>query len=125
MTGHWLKGCGTKRGAVSSPDEPRATQKNAVPFDGDGETLRHTYRCLLLIVAVVLGVMTARLGMVFFSVAGVAMGAVGVVRGLLVIAGFVMLGGFTVMLGGVLVMFGGLVMMVDGVLAHVLSRGDG
>ena len=72
-----------------------------------------------------LGVMTARLGMVFFSVAGMAMRAVGVMRGLLVIAGFVMLGGFTVMLGGVLVMFGSLVMMVDGVLAHVLSRGDG
>jgi hypothetical protein len=68
-------------------------------------------------VAVVLGVMTARLGMVFFSVAGMAMGAVGVMRGLLVLAGFVMLGGFAVMLGGVLVMF-------DGVLAHVLSRGD-
>jgi hypothetical protein len=111
MAGRWLKGCGIKKGAVSSPDEPQATQKNAVPFDGDGQTLRHTYSCLLLIVAVVLGVMTARLGMVFFGVAGVAMGAVGVMRGLLVIAGFVM--------------FGGLVMMVDGVLAHVLSRGDG
>jgi hypothetical protein len=75
---------------------------------------------LLLVVAVVLGVMTARLGVVFFSVAGMAMGAVGVMRGLLVIAGFVMLGG-AVMLGGVLVMFGGLVMMFDGVLAHVRS----
>jgi hypothetical protein len=80
--------------------------------------------CLLLIVAVVLGVMTARFAMVFFSVAGMAMGAVGVMRGLLVIADFVMLGGFAVMLGGVLVMFGGLLMMFDGVLAHVLSRGD-
>jgi hypothetical protein len=100
-------------------------QKNAVPFDRDGQTLRHTYKLLLLIVAVVLGVMTARLSMMFFSVAGMAMGAVSVMRGLLVIAGFVMLGGFAVMLGGVLVMFGGLVMMVDGVLAHVLSRGDG
>jgi hypothetical protein len=80
---------------------------------------------LLLIVAVVLGVMTARLGMVFFSVAGMAMRAVGVMRGLLVIAGFVMLGGFAVMLGGVLVMFGGLLMMFDGVLAHVRSQCGG
>ena len=75
--------------------------------------------------AVVLGVMTTRLGMVFFGVAGMAMGAVGVMRRLLVIAGFVMLGGFAVVLGGVLVMFGGFLMMFDGVLAHVLSRGDG
>jgi hypothetical protein len=74
---------------------------------------------------VVLGVMTARLGMVFFSVAGMAMRAVGVMRGLLVIAGFVMLGGFAVMLGGVLVMFGGLLMMFDGVLAHVRSQCGG
>jgi hypothetical protein len=71
---------------------------------------------------VMLGVMTARLGMVFFGVAGMTMRAVGVMRGLLVIAGFVMFGGFAVMLGGVLVMFGGLVVMVDGVLAHVRSR---
>jgi hypothetical protein len=73
---------------------------------------------LLLIVAVVFGVMTAGLGVVFFGVAGMAMRTVGVMRGLVVIAGFVMLGGFAVMLGGVLVMFGSLVMMFDGVLAH-------
>ena len=72
-----------------------------------------------------LGVMAARLGMVFFGVAGVTVRAVGMMRGLLVIAGFMVLGGFTVMLGGVLVMFGGLVVMVDGVLAHVLSRCGG
>ena len=69
-----------------------------------------------------LGVMAARLGMVFFGVAGVAMRAVSVMRGLLVIAGFMVLGGFAVMLGGVLVMFGGLVMVVDGVLAHCSLR---
>jgi hypothetical protein len=74
---------------------------------------------LLLIVAVVLGVMTAGLGVVFFGVAGMAMRAVGVMRGLVVIAGFVALGGFAVMLGGLLVMFGSLVMMFDSVLAHV------
>jgi hypothetical protein len=74
---------------------------------------------LLLIVAVVLGVMTAGFGVVFFGVTGMAMRAVGMMRGLVVIAGFVVLGGFAVMLGGVLVMFGSLVMMFDGVLAHV------
>lgn len=68
-----------------------------------------------------LGVMTARLGMVFFGVAGVAVGAVGVVRGLFVIAGFVVPGGFTVMLRGMLVMFSGLVVMFDGVFAHVCA----
>ena len=40
-----------------------------------------------------LGVMAARLGMVFFGVASMAIGAVGVMRRLFVIAGFVMLGG--------------------------------
>ena len=73
--------------------------------------------------AVVLGVMTARLGMMFFGVAGMAMGAVRVVRRLLMIAGLVMLGGFAMMLGRMLVMFGGLVMMLDGVFAHVCSPG--
>ena len=72
-----------------------------------------------------LGVMTAGLGVVFFSVAGMAVRAVGVMRGLVVIAGFVMLGGFAVMLGGVFVMFGSLVVVFDGVLAHVLSRSNG
>jgi hypothetical protein len=72
------------------------------------------------VLAVMLGVMTARLDMMMFGVAGMAVGGVGVMRGLLVIAGFMVLGGFTVMLGGVFVVFGGLVMMLD---AHVsLSR---
>ena len=67
-----------------------------------------------------LGVVTARLDMMMFGVAGVAVGGVGVMRGLLVIAGFVVLGGFAMMLGGVFVMLGGLVMVLD---AHVsLSR---
>jgi hypothetical protein len=74
-----------------------------------------------LVFAVVFGVMTARLGVMFFGVAGMTVGAVGVVRGLLVIAGLVVLGGFTVMLGCVLVVFGGLVMMLDGVFAHVCA----
>ena len=60
-----------------------------------------------------LGVMTARFGMMFFGVAGMAVGAVSVVRRLLVVAGFVVLGGFTVMLGGMLVMLGSGVMVLD------------
>ena len=75
--------------------------------------------------AVVLGVMTAGLGMMLFGVAGVAVSGVGVVRRLLVIAGFMVLGGFAVMLGSMFVVFGRLVMMVlDAcVVAHIwLSR---
>ena len=64
-------------------------------------------------VAVVRGVMTARLDVMMFGVAGMAMRAVGVVSRLFVIAGLVMLGGFPVMLGGMLVVLGGLVMMLD------------
>jgi hypothetical protein len=76
-------------------------------------------------VAVVRGVMTARLDVVMFSVAGMTVGGVGVVRRLFVIAGFVMLGGFTVVLGGMLVVFGGLVVMFDGVFAHVCAPDSG
>ena len=76
--------------------------------------------------AVVRGVMTARLDVVMFSVAGMPMGGVGVVRRLFVIAGFVVLGGFTVMPGGMLVMFGGLGVMLDvGVVAHGTLPGCG
>jgi len=72
------------------------------------------------VLAVMLGVMTAGLGMMLFGMAGMAVSGMGVVRGLLVIAGLVVLGGFAVMLGGVFVMLGGLVMVLD---AHVsLSR---
>ena len=75
--------------------------------------------------AVVLGVMTARFGVMFFGVAGVAVGAVGMMRGLLMIAGFVMFGGFAVMLRRVLMMFGGLVVVMFGVcvVGHVNSPG--
>ena len=70
--------------------------------------------------AVMGGVVAARLGVVMFGVAGVTMRGVGVVRRLFVIAGFVMLGGFAVMFCGMLVMLGGLVVMIDvGVFAHV------
>ena len=78
-----------------------------------------------LVLAVVLGVVTARLDVMMFGVAGMAVGGVGVMRRLLVIAGLVVLGGFAVMLGGMFVVFGGLVMVVlDAcVVAHVsLSR---
>jgi hypothetical protein len=78
-----------------------------------------------LVRAVMDGVVTAGLGVMFFSVAGMTMGAVGVVRCLFVIAGFMVLGGFAMMLGGMLVMLGGLVMMVFDacVVAHIRSPG--
>jgi hypothetical protein len=85
----------------------------------DGKTRRHAYR-IYLVLAVMVGVMTAGLDVVMFGVAGMAVGAVGVVRGFFVIAGLMMLGGFAVMLGCVLVMFGGLVMVLDAcMVAHV------
>jgi hypothetical protein len=71
-----------------------------------------------LVRAVMFGVVTARLVMMLFGVAGMAMRGMGVVGGLLVVAGIMVLGGFAMMLGGMLVMFGGLVVMFDGVLAH-------
>jgi hypothetical protein len=77
-------------------------------------------------VAVVRRVMTARLDVVMFSVAGMTVGGVGVVRRLFVIAGFVVLGGFTVVPGSVLVVFGGLGVMLDvGVVAHRALPGYG
>ena len=81
-----------------------------------------TLRFLLIyisVLAVMGGVVTARLGVVMFGVAGMTVRGVGVVRRLFVIAGFVMLGGFAMVLGGMLVMLGGLVMMIDvAVFAH-------
>ena len=77
-----------------------------------------------LVLAVMLGVMTAGLDMMMFGMAGMTVGAVSVVRRLLVIAGLMMLGGFTMVLGCVLVMFGSLVMVLDAcVVAHVFSPG--
>jgi hypothetical protein len=77
-------------------------------------------------VAVVRGVMTARLDVMMFSVAGMTVGGVGVVCRLFVIASFVMLGSFTVVLGGMLVVFGGLGVMLDvGVVTHRALPGYG
>ena len=73
--------------------------------------------------AVMFSVMTARLGMVLFGVAGMPVGAMSMVCGLLVIAGLVVLGGFAMMFGSVLMMFGGFMMVFDCVCGHlVLSR---
>ncbi len=70
-------------------------------------------------IAVVLGVMPARLGVVMLGMAGVTMGAVRVMRRLVVIAGFVVLGGFAVMTRRVLVMLSCLVVMLNAcVVAH-------
>jgi hypothetical protein len=71
------------------------------------------------VLAVVSGVVTARLDLMVFGVAGVTVSGVGVMRCLLMIAGFMMSGGLAVMAGGMFVMFGGLVMMLDmGVFTH-------
>ena len=70
-------------------------------------------------------VVSARLGMMVFGVAGVSVGGVGMMRRLLVIAGLVVLGRFTMMLGGVLVVLGGLLMVLGAlVLAHMSPRSD-
>jgi hypothetical protein len=73
-----------------------------------------------LVLAVMGGVVTARLGVVMFGVAGMTVCGMGVVRRLFVIAGLVMLGGLAVMFCRMLVMLGGLLVMLDvGVFAHV------
>ena len=101
----------------------KVSGKNWPPLCRDGQTPRIPITRRVpnrLVLAVMLGVMTARLGMMFFGVAGMAVGAVRVVGGLLVVAGFMVLGGFAVMLGGVFVMFGGLVVVFDCVFAHLV-----
>ncbi|UFX43159.1 hypothetical protein HAP47_0028600 [Bradyrhizobium sp. 41S5] len=75
-------------------------------------------------IAVVLGVMPARLGVVMLGVAGVTVGAVRVMRRLVVVAGFVVLGGFAVMTRRVLVVLSCLVVMLNAcVVAHEESPG--
>ncbi|MDE2068961.1 MAG: hypothetical protein KGK01_06525 [Bradyrhizobium sp.] len=70
--------------------------------------------------AVMGGVVAARLDVVMLGVAGVTVGGVGVMRCLFMIAGFMMPGGLAMMTGGMLVMFSGLVVMLDmGVFTHV------
>ncbi|UGY13008.1 hypothetical protein [Bradyrhizobium septentrionale] len=71
--------------------------------------------------AVVLGVMPARLGVVMLGMAGVTVGGVGVMRRLVMVAGFVVLGGFAVMTCRVLVMLSCLVVMLN---ACVVAHGD-
>jgi hypothetical protein len=73
------------------------------------------------VLAVLLGVMAARLDMMMFGVAGVPVRGMGMMRRLFVIAGFVVLGGFAVMPGRVLVMFGRLVMMLHALMVVHIS----
>jgi len=71
------------------------------------------------VLAVVLGVMPARFGVVMLGMAGVTMGAVSVMCRLLVVASGMVLGGFAVMMRRVLVMLGCLVVMFNAcVVAH-------
>ncbi len=98
------------RAAVTQP-------KIAVPC-GDGGN-PHAVLELLLVLAVVLGVMPARFGMVITSMAGVTMGAVGVMRAFSRVAGCMVLSGFAVMMRHMLVMFGCLVVVFNAcVVAH-------
>ena len=70
--------------------------------------------------AVLRGVMPARLDVMMLGVAGMAVGGVRVMRRLLVIAGLVMLGGFAMMLCCMLMVLGRLVVMLHALmLAHV------
>lgn len=88
------------------------------PLCGDGGS--HS-RKRLSVLAVVLGVMPARFGVVMLGMAGMTMGAVRVMRRLVVVAGFVVLGGFAVMTRRVLVMLSCLVVMLN---ACVVAHGD-
>jgi len=86
--------------------------------------VKKTRRKKKLVLAVMGGVVAARLGVVMFGVAGMTVRGMGVVRRLFVIAGFVMLGGLAVMFCRMLVMLGGLLMVIDvgvflGVFANV------
>jgi hypothetical protein len=98
---------------------PPYSAKKASSRCRDGKTRRYAYRNSL-VRAVMLGVVTARLGVMLLGMAGMAMRTVGVVGGLLMVTGLMVLGGLAMMLGGMFMMFGGLVVMVDGVLAHVV-----
>jgi hypothetical protein len=72
------------------------------------------------VLAVLRGVMPARLDVMMLGVAGMAVGGVRVMRRLLVIAGLVMLGGFAMMLCCMLMVLGRLVVMLHALmLAHV------
>ena len=76
-----------------------------------------------LVLAVMLGVMLARLAGMVLGVSGMAVRRMGVMRGGLVRIRFVMLGGLTMMLGGMLVMFGcGAMMLDDLVFGHDALR---
>lgn len=70
--------------------------------------------------AVLRGVMPARLDVMMLGVAGMAVGGVCVMRRLLVIAGLVMLGGFAMMLCCMLMVLGRLVVMLHALMfAHI------
>ena len=76
-----------------------------------------------LVLAVMLGVMLARLASVMRGVSRMAVRRMGVVRSGLVRIRFVMLGCLAMMLGGVLVMFScGVMMLDDLVLGHDALR---
>jgi hypothetical protein len=73
-----------------------------------------------LVLAVLLGVVPARLYVMMLGVAGMAVGGVRMMRGLLMIAGLVMLGGLPMMLRRMLMVLGRLLVMLHALmLAHI------
>jgi hypothetical protein len=98
-----------------------ATQKQkAAPPGRDGKTQYHPNAYPRLVLAVLLGVVPARLHVMMFGMAGMAVRGVRMMRRLLVIAGFVMLGGLPMMPGRMLMVLGGLVVMLHALmLAHI------
>jgi hypothetical protein len=72
------------------------------------------------VLAVLLGVVPARLYVMMLGMAGMAVGGVRVMRCLLMIAGLVMLGGFPMVLCCMLMVLGRLLVMLDALMfAHI------
>jgi hypothetical protein len=72
------------------------------------------------VLAVLLGVVPARLYVMMLGMAGMAVGGVRVMRCLLMIAGLVMLGGFPMVLCCMLMVLGLLLVMLDALMfAHI------
>ena len=107
-----------RRGARATSPHPRGVNHAAVcAVLGKNGAQIHLMRAMFL------GVMTARLVMMLFGVAGVAMRGMRMMRGFVMIASPMMLSRFSMMFGSVLVMFCCLEVVINCVLAHFILRG--
>jgi hypothetical protein len=98
----------------------RFRAKKTIPPGRDGKTRYDPRTYPRLVLAVLLGVVPARLYMMMLGVAGMAVGGVRMMRRLLVIAGLVMLGGFPMMLCRMLMVLGRLLVMLNALMfAHI------